>query len=90
MIEQGNHAGWIAFWVYVTAVMATGIAATMISTTYLAKAERNGDVGRGIGAAVVDQYDTSWVTTDPTLDPVVDPDGCGCVPLPDAAPGSGR
>ena len=43
------------------------------------------DVGRSTGHAVVEQHDTSWVTTDPSWNPVVDPDGCGCVPLPEAA-----
>lgn len=90
MSEQDNHAGWLAFWTYVTALAVTMIAFMVIATAYESRAERNGIVGRGIGYAVVEQYDTSWVTTDPSWNPVVDPDGCGCLPLPEAAPGGGR
>ena len=74
MSEQDNHAGWISFWVYVTAVAVSLIAFTVTSTAYDAKIEGRSHVGRSVGFAVVEQYDTSWVTTDPSWNPLVD--GC--------------
>jgi len=42
------------------------------------------DTGRHVGPAVVEQYDTSWVTSDPTADYLIDVGE----PLPPAAPGA--
>lgn len=55
MSEQDNHAGWIAFWVYLTAVAVMCIAAAVIPAIIDAKVEGRPHVGRAIGYAVVEQ-----------------------------------
>jgi len=77
--------GWIELFIgwftWVLLLMAfAGITALGIT----AGAGGSGDTGRHVGPAVVEQYDTSWVTSDPTADYLIDVGE----PLPPAAPGA--
>lgn len=82
MSEQGQRAvdiGDLTVWMVTVTIVVAFVY------LWIEMPDAGTGVGRSTGYAVVEQHDTSWVTTDPSWNPVVDPDGCGCVPLPEAA-----
>lgn len=68
MDETKHSFAWTALWM---------VPSFLIGYLWVAPAilpSDSTDVGRATGYAVVEQYDTSWVTTDPSWNPLVD--GC--------------